>query len=49
MDSTSHQRNDHTSAESISEYFKRIGHVKLLTHDEEIEIGQRIEKEEQHI
>ncbi len=48
MDSTYHPKND-KATESISEYFKRIAHVRLLKHDEEVEIGERIEKEERRI
>jgi RNA polymerase sigma factor (sigma-70 family) len=35
--------------ESINAYFKKIGNLKLLTHDEEMEIGRRIEEEERRL
>jgi RNA polymerase sigma factor (sigma-70 family) len=37
------------ATESINAYFNKIGNLKLLTHDEEVEIGRRIEIEEKKL
>ena len=37
------------ATESINAYFRKIGNLKLLTHDEEMAIGRRIEEEERRL
>lgn len=49
MDTTTPTKNDPKTTESLSEYFKRISHVRLLKAEEEAAIGARIEKAEKRI
>jgi RNA polymerase sigma factor (sigma-70 family) len=37
------------ATESINAYFRKIGNLKLLSHDDEMAIGQRIEAEERRL
>ncbi len=46
MNSVRIKSDDQWMAEAVGDYLRRISHIKLLNHDDEVEIGTRIEVEE---
>ena len=49
MKNINRREDEQRATESINAYFKKIGNLKLLTHEEEVEIGRRIEAEERRL